>query len=142
MTETMAEGIREEEAPEFPPLLVKEVGGTKVERAEFGTWSTYVLLGTAADVPQRILPLDRNRRRAVIQVNPGIAGNATGFVMVGSKAQVANGMAAAIGNPGGQLVSGNSVTVENMQELYLMSDGAHSLSVVVLQERYAPSEQI
>lgn len=63
----------------------------------------------------------------------GIATSGTpsnAFVLLGSRGQVQN-------NQGGQYLVGNSVSIENGQEVWMTGDGTNSLIVTVLAERYA-----
>jgi hypothetical protein len=129
-TETVADEITEETSAVLQPLDVRVVGEVEQAGKDYTSWSTYILGGTPADVAQRILPLDRRRDRAVIIVQPGTAGNTNGFVLIGSYRQVLNGQ-------GAQLVNGNSIVMEGVQETWLQSDLAHSLAVTVIADRYA-----
>jgi hypothetical protein len=196
----------EETVTEFEALPVRVVGSEEVEGTDFSTWSTYTLTGVLSSDTQRILPLDRRRKRAAILVMPGAnvavnqiplaatgvasynnnafgvnqtitggtvtaiaingvttgltsgvfyvpaggtvtvtysvapttfttaaavpIGNTVGYVLIGSRSQVMNGQ-------GAQIQNGFGTVTEGTQETWMTSDGSHSLSVVVLQERYA-----
>lgn len=119
----------------IPVHLVKDDTQEVEKTADFGAWSTYVLQGVAGEVPFRILPYSVKRRRAVLAITPGIAANATGFVAFGSRNQINNGNAA-LGLAGGRLISGQTISLENMGELWMSSDQAHSLTVTVIDEQY------
>jgi hypothetical protein len=196
----------EETVTEFEALPVRVVGSEEVEGTDFSTWNTYTLTGVLSSDTQRILPLDRRRKRAAVIVMPGAnvavnqiplgatgvasynnnafgvnqtitggtvtaiaingvttgltsgvfyvpaggtvtvtysvapttfttaaavpIGNTVGYVLIGSRSQVMNGQ-------GAQIQNGFGTVTEGTQETWMTSDGSHSLSVVVLQERYA-----
>lgn len=114
-----------------PPLDVRIVGSIvdKPEGTEFASIQSYVLLGTETQ-PSRILAQDLLRKRAVIIISPGNAGNITGFVRIGPIGDVQN-------SQGGILVNGNTLVLENGRAWYVLGDGSHSLTVTVLDERYS-----
>ncbi len=106
--------------------IVPADGEVAVTAAVFGSWMTFswpaATLQSDPRFPLKLLPLDRNRRKAQIIVQI-----AAGFVVVGSLKQVANGQ-------GGQLPSGR-YPIENIEELYITSDNVNAATITVLQER-------
>ena len=109
-------------------VIVDKEGGTEeLGAADFGSWQTLIILPTTA--PQQLLPQANERLNAYILVT----GVATGFVRLGSRAQVMN-------NAGGQFfatVGGNTIKYEAKQEVWVVGDGVTaSLSVMTLDHRY------
>ncbi len=108
------------------------VGGrvhTSEEPADFGTYRTIVLAGT--EDKQQILPYDERRVRAYVIVT------VTGPVFIGSEAQCA---AIKGGGPvsagGAQLPTGlPPVPIGHKQSVWMVPDGTHSATVIVIQER-------
>jgi hypothetical protein len=111
------------------PIPVRIVGTDNDRDAviEQGVWMYYTFAAT--DGPQQILPQNSKRKRAVVTVQPGAAGNVVGFVYVGDMGHVSN-------RAGGRLYVGNTTTVESKPAVFAMSDGTNSLSVTVLDESY------
>jgi hypothetical protein len=107
------------------------VGGrvaTAEEAADFGTYSTIVLTGT--EDKQRILPQDRHRVRAWVIVS------GTGPVWIGSEAQCAQVRAGNTAGGGAQLATGlPPVPIGHKESVWLIGDGSHPATVVVIQER-------
>lgn len=119
-------GVEEEAGGQIEPLHVVIDSPREVESTpEFGAWRTYSW-GAAATVDstmQSILPQTRKRHKAQI-----IVYIQTGFVQVGSRSQIQNGV-------GAQLQAGR-YPVENSQELFIASDGTNAATVTILDERY------
>jgi hypothetical protein len=115
--------------------LVGEHEDTRIRATDFTAINTFSLAGVAADVnnAQGLLPLDRYRRRAEILINQP-AQLQTGFVLIGSRAQVSNGQ-------GGRLRPGNRFVTEGMQALFFSGDGATAMEIVAIVERYSPYDQ-
>lgn len=134
----LVERAIDRELANIDPIRVRIVADDTpmdIEAATYGTWEHYTFLGTTADVPFQIAPQSPKRKRAVLYVTPGIAGNVTGFVVVGQRNVVANGQAQ-LGLTGGLLVNGMPIVVESQSEIWIMSDAAHSLTINILDERY------
>lgn len=62
------------------------------------------------------------------------ANAASGFCLIGARRQVQNGV-------GGKFRPGNSITIEDVQDLYVTGDGVTPLEIIVLNERYSPYDQ-
>jgi len=103
----------------------------KVRAATYGGWSGYQFAAT--DQAVMVLRFDERRRRAVLAVVPGAAGNVNGNLWVGSKAQITNGNPSA---SGAKLINGMSITIESASDVWVIPDGANSLGLVVLDEIY------
>jgi hypothetical protein len=84
---------------------------------------------------QQIVARSDKRYRAYIRVQPGDAGNSTGFIVLGTQGQVNSGMGANI--QGFRLVNGQDFTYYAKAELWVVGDGTTSLYVSVLDERFA-----
>lgn len=113
-------------------LIGKAASITETERAapEFGSWQTFKFAGTAADIPQMILPLSHQRERAMLIVNPGGDGTKiAGVILVGTMGQVMNRV-------GGELTNGCRIEVQSEQAIWAMSDQVNALNITVLDERY------
>jgi hypothetical protein len=117
------------EQPEPVPVRVVGTEETRPEAPEYGSWTSIQFAG--AEKPVQILPFNTKRAQAVIMIGAGAAGNTNGKVFVGSRAQVDNPQAAA------WLTAGQSITVKNRQQLFMVPDGVNSLSVTWLDERQA-----
>lgn len=92
------------------------------EAADFGSYTTYGLVGTEA--PFRLLAHDNNRKRAVIAID-------SNSVYIGKKEQVFSSQ------PGYKLSSGMPpLVIENKQEVWI-TPNALSCNVSVLNERWA-----
>lgn len=123
---------------EAPPVSPVEVTGrvvvgdavrTNPEAADYGSYKTFIFTGTEA--PVVALPFDAKRSKAYLQV----AG--TGPVWIGTKEQcqaVQNGNTA---GGGGQVATGQTVIVEHKQAVYLVPDGTHAATVLVVNQRWA-----
>ena len=111
------------------PVTIVHNGSEQTEKhaPDSSEWQTWRLNGN--EQPFRLLPYNPKRDRAVIIVGAGAAGNTNGYVMVGSQNKVTNGQ-------GGILRSGAQPTVEGASEVWCVPDGANSLWVTVLDERY------
>lgn len=96
---------------------------TSPQAAGYGAWTTYVLGGT--EKAQPIIPFDDRRARALIIVS------GTGPVFVGTMAQTQSSPPL-----GGQLATGATVEIRNQQQLWMVPDGTHSVTVTVLVERW------
>lgn len=124
------EGILHPSPDHMEPVPVHIVGTASVEQhaPDHSEWQSWTLNGT--DSPMQILPLNPKREQAIIMVGPGLAGNQAGSLLFGSKAKVDNGQ-------GGRLVSSQSVTVKGMAPVYCRPDGVNSLTVTIIDERWA-----
>lgn len=123
------------EPDEVAPVLVHIVGdeSTRKTAADFGSWNSWKLLGT--EQPFQVLPQSIKRSRAIIWVLPGYLDNNTlGAVFFGTLAQV---QARSPSDTAGIMVSGQSIEIQNAQGLWCVGDGVKSLTVTVLDERYA-----
>jgi|SRR5882757_8441945 len=109
---------------EVAPIDVRVVNAEKDLAADFGSWATYVFVGTEQAVV--LLPQSPKRDRAVILVQ-GTAGANVG-VRVGTIGQVQAGQ-------GGMLLAPITVVVESQPEIYMAPLGA-AVTVTVLDERY------
>jgi hypothetical protein len=133
MTEHAA-GSAQEPQEVIPPVPV-QVGhdlNVQGQAADFGSWFTYVT-AAAGDQARPILPMEPARHRATVMVASSAVAGAG--VWVGTMAQVQAAIPL-----GGWLSAGASVVVENNQALFLIGDGANSLKVSVLQERWDSGE--
>lgn len=135
-------GFLEHEVEKLDPIpvrIIKDQQDIANEAADFGAWSVTQFI-TGLEGPRQILPQANKRKRAIIYILPGFVNNNTvGYVSFGSQSQMnAYGAAAATGLllAGGILVAGNNVTLQSKSELWCRPDGSHSLTVVVIDERY------
>ena len=124
-----------EPAPTVPaeavPVVIMGDATDRAESAQLGAWFTIQFSGTANDQAVRLLPRNRLRKKALVLVVPGDAGNNTGNVWVGTREQ-------AQAHSGGMLLNGMNLEVTAQTETWVNSDGAHSLYVVVHDEWYLP----
>jgi len=104
------------------PVPVK-IESERMEAADYASWQTYRLTGL--EPPQVILAQDAKRRRAVVIVT----GIAAASLRIGALGSVSNGQ-------GGSLFPGNTVTLENQREHWIIGDGVNPITVTVLDERY------
>lgn len=101
---------------------------TSEEPADFGAYTTITLTGT--EDKRQILPYDALRVRAWIIVS------GTGPVWIGSEAQCSNVKAGNTAGGGAQLAAAAfPVPVGHKQPVWLVPDGTHSATVVVIVER-------
>lgn len=110
-------------------VVVGDAVRTNPEAADYGSYKTFIFTGTEA--PVVALPFDAKRSKAYIQVS------GTGPVWIGTKEQC---QAVQIGNTaggGGQVATGQTVTVEHKQAVYLVPDGTHSATVLIVNQRWA-----
>lgn len=105
--------------------------GDKDQASEYASHMTYIILGASTEGATQILPQNRNRKRAYLQINPGYTdNNTTGFCIVGALAQMS-------ARQGRLCASGNSFVVESGRALWLIGDGqGHGFTVSVSDELY------
>jgi len=117
----------EEMEEPIQPLHVVVDRSEEIKSADYGSWQNLTVTPTFQ--PQQLLPQSYDRLNAYIFVS----GSATGFVRLGSRAQIMN-------NTGGQFystVGGNSLKYESTQEVWIGSDGTTaSINVMTLDHRY------
>lgn len=103
----------------------------KNKAADYGSDQTYIVLGSADEGPQQILPQNMHRKRATITINPGYAdNNTTGFVIIGQQGSMS-------ARQGRLLASGNQIVVEHGRAVWLIGDGQdHGFTVSVGDELY------
>ena len=128
MTQTTDSTQEHPEAIAAVPVQVGHDLNVQGQAADFGSWFTYVT-PAGADQARPILPMEPARHRATVMVASSAVAGAG--VWVGTMAQ-----AQAVPPLGGWLSAGASVVIENNQALFLIGDGANSLKVSVLQERW------
>lgn len=106
----------------------------KLIAADFGTGQT-VIMPAGAFQARQLLPQSNKRKRAVINVQPGIAANVAGAVYIGSQQQM-NASPAVAALTGYRLVNGSQLIVESKSEIWIAGDGVNSLTVVTWDERF------
>jgi len=111
---------------ELEPLHVKVVDTDAAIAEKSADWGSFqaILFSTTSNQPQQILSQNNRRLNAYI-----IIVGTTGFVRVGTRAQVMN-------NAGAQLPQGQ-YKYEAKQEVWAVGDGANPFTVNVLDHRYA-----
>lgn len=103
---------------------------TQPQAADFGTWQTYVT-PAGPDQARPILPYDSNRSRVLLVISaPGAAVAGSG-VWVGSQGQTQ------ASPPVGGFLPAGVFQLENNAVLWMVGDGANSMRVAVLMERWA-----
>jgi hypothetical protein len=137
MSEPLPPDVEPHAYPDDVPGVVKVcVVGDLTDRTESAQLSAFFnvqFLGTTLDQAVRLLPRNKHRKKAVIWGLPGFANNNTdGNLWVGTREQVQN-------RTGGILVSGMPIEHTAQNEVWINSDGAHSLTVSAHDEWYLPS---
>jgi hypothetical protein len=115
-----------DEDMELEPLHVRVVneGEPPSPSADWGSFQA-ILYSATSNIPQQILAFNKRRLNAYIIVQ-----GTTGFVRVGTRAQVMN-------NAGAQLTPPIQVKYEAQQEVWAVGDGVNAFTVNVLDHRYA-----
>lgn len=137
MTESFVDHIVEDiEKPlEDHPIPVRVVHqpGDQIESTQYRSVVAFTfILGTEA--PVQVLAQDPLRKSATLYVQPGfVSGNTAGMVFIGDYGQVIN-------KQGGIGVNGNTIKTESSRALWVAPDGVHSLTVTVVDDRYANEE--
>jgi hypothetical protein len=99
----------------------------RTQAAEYGSFSSYVLVGTEA-APIAICGRDQYRSRVLVLVQVAGAG---GFVSIGDIKQFSSGRGTA-----GRLFNNAAVEIKAQQQYYILPDGTNAATVTVLIERY------
>lgn len=110
-------------------VIVGDAVRTKPEASDYGSYTTFVFAGTEA--PVRALPFDAKRSRGYLTVS------GTGPVWIGTKEQCQAVQQGNTSGGGGQVATGQTVTVEHKQEVWLVPDGTHGATVLVVNQRWA-----
>jgi hypothetical protein len=125
------------EVPFAPdPVLI---GGTvhvghaidaQAQAADFGAFQTYTT-PAGADQARPVLPFDSNRHRALVIVS------APGAVVAGSGVWVGTAAQTQATPPVGGFLPPGTYELGNDQGLWMIGDGANSMRVTVLNERWS-----
>lgn len=102
------------------------------QAANFASWESNTTGAAGAVNPAvQILPQAPKRKRATIQVSPGLVAGATaGYVLLGNrKEDVQNG-------GGARYYNGQKIDYEAQPAVWMIGDGTNDLSVSVEDERY------
>jgi hypothetical protein len=111
------------------PVAVGHDLNVQGQAADYGAWMTY-LTPAGADQARPILQMEPARHRATIIVS------APGAVVAGSGVWVGTQAQCQAAPPVGGFLPPGQVIIENNQALWLIGDGANSMRVAVLQERW------
>lgn len=118
----------------IPVRVVELPDGRKSEPADFGGFNTIRFI-TGQEGPQQLLRQVNTRKKArIIVMNGFLNNNNVGYLVLGSRSQVQN--AGITGDVGGIVVSGTSFDWETTGELWVCGDGAHSLTITAVDQRY------
>lgn len=116
------------------PVRVIELPVAQRVTADFGAFNTIQFLTGAEGAFQLLRQVEKRKKARVMVMNGFLNNNNVGYLVFGSKGQVAN--AGITGSVGGILVSGTSFDWESTGELWVCGDGAHSLTVTAVDYRY------
>jgi hypothetical protein len=111
------------------PVTIVAKPTSETDIPDLASFQTIVTIGVG-DVAQQLITRSLKRSQAYIRVSAGNAANTTGYVIIGTMAQVQQGL-------GFRLYNGNDFKYAAKAEVWVRGDNVNSLAVSVEDERYS-----